>query len=120
MLEGLRPYAEPLQVVGLLVQRFGYTLEEARSVLKTLPQLAPQRMYGLYARRTFRLLRANGVMASLRRVSAQDPVGVVESLGRRAQREPTLDLRRSIGATGQARERALSSAPSQPSIDRHN
>jgi hypothetical protein len=44
-LEGLRPYAEPLQVVGLLVQRFGYTLEEARTVLRSLPQLAPQQMY---------------------------------------------------------------------------
>lgn len=114
VLEGLRPYAEPLQVVGLLVQRFGYSLEEARTVLKALPQLAPQRMYGLYARRTFRLLRANGVVASLRRVSAQDPVGVVESHGKRAQREPTLDLRRSIGAVGQR------SSPSQPSLDRHN
>jgi Trk K+ transport system NAD-binding subunit len=116
MLEGLRPYAEPLQVVGLLVQRFGYTLEEARTVLRSMPQLAPQRMYGLYARRTYRLLRANGVMASLRRVSAQDPVGVVEALGRRAQREPALDLRRSIGTAGQAR----ASAPSQPRLDRHN
>jgi Trk K+ transport system NAD-binding subunit len=111
VLEGLRPYAEPLQVVGLLVQRLGYTLEEAHGVLKNLPQPAPQRLYGLYVRRTFRLLRANGVLASLRRVSAQEPVGGVDSLGRRAQQEPTLDLRRGTNATGQAR----SSAPSQPS-----
>jgi Trk K+ transport system NAD-binding subunit len=119
-LEGLRPYAEPMQVVGLLVQRFGYKLEEAHAVLRTLPQLAPQRMYGLYARRTYRLLRTHGVMASLRRVSAQDPLGSVEALGRRAQREPTLDLRRSLGTAGQARERALSSAPPQPRLDRQN
>ena len=64
MLEGLRPYAEPLQVVGILTQRFGYTLEQARDVLAHLPQPAPQRMYGLYARRTYRLLHANGVVAS--------------------------------------------------------
>ena len=116
MLEGLRPYAEPMQVVGLLVQRFGYTLEEARTVLRSMPQLAPQRMYGLYARRTYRLLRANGVVASLRRVSVQDSADVLEALSRRAPREPQLDLRRSIGTAGQAR----ASAPSQPRLDRHN
>jgi hypothetical protein len=120
LLEGLRPYAEPVQVVGLLVQRFGYKLDEAHAVLRTLPQLAPKRMYGLYARRTYRLLRTHGVTASLRRVSALDPIGSIEALGRRPSREPTLDLRRSIGTAGQARERALSSVPPQPRLDRHN
>jgi hypothetical protein len=106
-------------VVGLLSQRFGYSLEQARALLHRLPQPAPQRMYGLYARRTYHLLRANGVIASLRRVTVQEALGSVESL-RRAPREPTLDLRRSIGAAGKGRERALSSAPSQPGLDRHD
>lgn len=108
VLEGLRPYAEPLQVVGLLSQRFGYTLEHARAVLQALPQPAPERMYGLYARRTYRLLRANGVLASLRRVTVHDSVGTA----RRTQREPTLDLRRSLGTAGKA--------PSQPRLDQSN
>ena len=116
MLDGLRPYAEPMQVVGLFVQRFGYSLDEARNVLRSMPQLVPQRMYGLYARRTYRLLRANGVLATLRRVSAQDPSGVVDALGRRAQREPSFDLRRSLGTAGQSR----ASSPSQPRLDRQN
>jgi Trk K+ transport system NAD-binding subunit len=119
ILERLRPYAEPLQLVGLLSQRFGYTLEHARAILQRLPQIVPQRMYGLYARRTHRLLRANGLLASLRRLSVLDPLGTGEAQ-RRGQREPTLDLRRSLGAAGKSRERAASSAPSQPRLDRHH
>jgi Trk K+ transport system NAD-binding subunit len=71
-LEQLRPYAEPMQVVGTLAQRFGYTLERARDVLEHLPQTVPERLYGLYARRTYRLLLANGVQASLRRCNVQE------------------------------------------------
>jgi Trk K+ transport system NAD-binding subunit len=67
-LEQLRPYAEPLQVVGMLTQRLGYTLESARDVLAHLPQRVPQRFYGLYGLRTQRALRVNGLQASLRRV----------------------------------------------------
>jgi Trk K+ transport system NAD-binding subunit len=110
-LDRLRPYAEPLQIVGLLTQHFGYTLDEAQNVLANLPQNAPQRMYGLYARRTFRLLQSNGVMSSLRRVTSHGPRGIVENLSRRPAREPTVDVRRSLGQAGQSRERATSSHP---------
>jgi Trk K+ transport system NAD-binding subunit len=121
MLEGLRSYAEPLQVVGILTQRFGYSLEQARDVLAHLPQPAPQRMYGLYARRTYRLLHANGVIASLRRLSVHDTTGIVENLSRRSVREAAIDVRSSLGHASQSRERAtVSAAGSQPSLDRRN
>jgi Trk K+ transport system NAD-binding subunit len=74
-LEQLRPYAEPMQVVGTLAQRFGYTLERARDVLNHLPQTVPERLYGLYARRTYRLLLANGVQCSLRRCNIPEAQG---------------------------------------------
>jgi Trk K+ transport system NAD-binding subunit len=61
VLERLRPYAESLQVVSVLSQRLGYTLEHARATLETLPQIVPIHLYGLYASRTARLLNANGV-----------------------------------------------------------
>jgi hypothetical protein len=120
-LEQLRPYAEPLQVVGILTQHFGYTLEQARDVLANLPQAAPQRMYGLYARRTYRLLQANGVLASLRRVSLHGPRGIVENLSRRPPREPTLDLSRSLGQASHPRERSnvVAVAPA-PRVDPRN
>ena len=121
MLEGLRPYAEPLQVVGILTQRFGYTLEQARDVLAHLPQPAPQRMYGLYARRTYRLLHANGVVASLRRLSLHDTSGIVENLSRRPAREASIDVRSSLGHASQTRDRAsVPAGGSQPSLDRGN
>jgi Trk K+ transport system NAD-binding subunit len=113
-LERLRPYAEPMQVVGVLTHRFGFTLEQARDVLANLPQPAPQRMYGLYARRTYRLLQANGVVASLRRVTSHGPRGIVENLSRRTPKEPTLDLRKSLGQAAHGRERASSAAPAEP------
>ncbi|MET0388087.1 MAG: NAD-binding protein [Polyangiales bacterium] len=121
-LERLRPYAEPLQIVGILTQRFGYSLEQARDVLAHLPQPAPQRMYGLYARRTYRMLQANGVLASLRRVAMHGPRGVVENLSRRPPREPALDLTRSLGQAAQPRERSavVAAATAQPRIDPHN
>ncbi|HKU41645.1 MAG TPA: hypothetical protein VJR89_25985, partial [Polyangiales bacterium] len=50
-----------LQVVGMLSQRLGYTLEHARSTLESLPQTVPLKLYALYAARTARLLEANGV-----------------------------------------------------------
>jgi Trk K+ transport system NAD-binding subunit len=101
--ERLRPYAEPLQVVGMLTQRFGFTLEQARDVLANLPQRAPERLYGLYARRSHRLLQANGLQATLRRVTPQEPRVVVENLTRGASREPSLDWRPSIALAAQAR-----------------
>lgn len=64
-LQGLRPYAEDLQVVGILAHRLGYTLEQARAALAHLPQRVPQPLYGVYASRTQRLLHANGVRAAL-------------------------------------------------------
>ena len=82
-LEQLRPYAEPLQVVGMLTQRLGYTLEQARDLLANLPQRVPQRLYGLYGLRTQRALRANGVLATLRHIGA----GSVPSIST-ARRQP--------------------------------
>jgi Trk K+ transport system NAD-binding subunit len=108
-LEALRPYAEPLQVVGMLTQRFGYTLEHAREVLANLPHRVPERLYGLYARRTYRLLQANGLTTTLRRVTSQEPRIVVENLSRRPSREPGLDYSRSIGLAAQGREPSASS-----------
>lgn len=108
-LEALRPYAEPLQVVGMLAQRFGYTLEHAREVLANLPHRIPERLYGLYARRTHRLLQANGLTTTLRRVTSQEPRIVVENLSRRPSREPGLDWTRSIGLAAQGREPSASS-----------
>jgi Trk K+ transport system NAD-binding subunit len=69
-IEQLRPYAEPLQLVGLLAQRLGYTLERARDVLGHLPHCVPRRLYGLYGHRTQRALRASGLQSSLRLVTA--------------------------------------------------
>jgi hypothetical protein len=107
VMESLRPYAEPLQVVGLLTQRFGFTLEQARDVLANLPQRAPERLYGLYARRTYRLLQANGLQATLRRVMPQEPRVVVENLTRRTRSEPALDWRPSIGLAAQGGTKGL-------------
>jgi Trk K+ transport system NAD-binding subunit len=64
-LETLRPYAEPLQVVGILANRLGYSLEQARATLAHLPQTVPLRLYGVHAARTQRLLHANGVQTHL-------------------------------------------------------
>lgn len=108
-LEKLRPYAEPLQVVGMLTQRFGYSLEQAREVLANLPHRVPERLYGLYARRTHRLLQANGLSATLRRVTSQEPRVVVEHLSRRPTRDPALDWSQSIGLAAQGREPSASS-----------
>jgi Trk K+ transport system NAD-binding subunit len=77
LLERLRPYAESLQVVGMLSQRLGYTLEHARSTLESLPQIVPIHLYGLYASRTARLLNANGVET---RVVERDSVPELEAL----------------------------------------
>jgi Trk K+ transport system NAD-binding subunit len=93
-LEGLRPYAEPMQVVGTLAQRFGYTLERARDVLANLPQTVPERLYGLYARRTYRLLQANGVQTSLRRYVHRDVGAEQESVVRKST--PTGERTRSV------------------------
>jgi Trk K+ transport system NAD-binding subunit len=60
-LERMRPYAESLQVVGMLSQRLGYTLAHAHATLENLPQTVPLPLYGLYAARTAKLLDANGV-----------------------------------------------------------
>jgi Trk K+ transport system NAD-binding subunit len=68
-LDRLRPYAESLQIVGTLAQRLGYTLEQARALLDTLPQRTHMRLYGLYATRTARLLSANGVEARAEKCS---------------------------------------------------
>jgi Trk K+ transport system NAD-binding subunit len=103
-LERLRPYAEPLQVVGVLAQRFGHTLEQANSVLADLPQTVPLRLYGLYARRTCRVLQANGVECSLRRIVAQGPRGVVETLSQRPRRETAFDMRRNVNRAVQSRD----------------
>jgi Trk K+ transport system NAD-binding subunit len=78
-LDHLRPYAESLQIVGMLAQRLGYTLEQARAVLDSLPQRAHIRLYGLYASRTARLLSANGVETRAERIEA-------------ARLQPMLDL----------------------------
>jgi Trk K+ transport system NAD-binding subunit len=117
VLERLRPYAEPLQVVGMLTQRFGFTLEQARDVLANLPQRAPERLYGLYARRTYRLLQANGLQATLRRVMPQEPRVVVENLTRRTSREPALDWRPSIGLAAQGRDAAVAPAAGGKGLD---
>jgi len=103
-LERLRPYAEPLQVVGVLAQRLGYTLEQANTMLSELPQTVSMRLYGLYARRTCRLLQANGVECSLRRIVAQGPRGVVETLSPRPRREPAFDMRRNVNRAVQSRD----------------
>jgi hypothetical protein len=118
-LDKLRPYAEPLQVVGILAQHFGYTLEQAREMLAGLPKSASQRLYGLYARRTHRVLQANGVLASLRRVPLNGPRGVVENISRRPPREPSLDLTRSIGQASQGpRERSAAAVVASPGSSR--
>jgi len=67
-LERLRPYAESLQVVGMLSQRLDYTLEQGHAALESLPQVVPLRLYGRYATRTARLLDANGVVTRVVRV----------------------------------------------------
>lgn len=67
-LHGLRPYAEDLQVVGLLVHRLGYTLEQARAALGRMPARVPQPLYGIYASRTERMLHANGVRTAVTHV----------------------------------------------------
>jgi Trk K+ transport system NAD-binding subunit len=74
-LESLRPYAEPLQVVGILANRLGYSLEQARATLAHLPQTVPLRLYGVHAARTQRLLHANGVQTRLER--RDHPTGAV-------------------------------------------
>jgi hypothetical protein len=78
-LERLRPYAESLQVVGMLSQRLGYTLEHARSTLESLPQIVPLPLYSVYASRTARLLNANGVET---RVVERESVPELEALRR--------------------------------------
>jgi Trk K+ transport system NAD-binding subunit len=76
-LDRLRPYAESLQIVGMLAQRLGYTLEQARAVLDSLPQRAHIRLYGLYATRTARLLSANGVETRAERCAEVSEVDAV-------------------------------------------
>lgn len=82
VLERLRPYAESLQVVGMLSQRLGYTLEHARSTLENLPQIVPLPLYSVYASRTTRMLNANGVET---RVVERESVPELEALRRQAQ-----------------------------------
>jgi hypothetical protein len=62
-LDRVRPYAESLQLVGILAQRLGYTLEQARALLDALPQRVHAPLYALHATRTARLLNASGVEA---------------------------------------------------------
>jgi Trk K+ transport system NAD-binding subunit len=82
VLDRMRPYAESLQVVGLLSQRLGYTLEHARSTLESLPQVVPLRLYPMHAARTSRLLNANGVET---RVVERDSLPEFEKLRESAQ-----------------------------------
>jgi hypothetical protein len=77
VLEQMRPFAESLQIVGLLSQRLGYTLDHARSTLASLPQLVPLRLYPMHAARTARLLNANGVET---RVVERESVPELEKL----------------------------------------
>jgi Trk K+ transport system NAD-binding subunit len=68
LLSRLRPYAESLQVVGMLSQRLEYTLEQGHAALESLPQVVPLRLYGRYAARIARMLDANGVVTRVVRV----------------------------------------------------
>jgi Trk K+ transport system NAD-binding subunit len=86
VLERLRPYAESLQVVGMLTQRLGYTLEHARSTLENLPQIVPLPLYSVYAGRTARMLNANGVET---RVVERESVPELEALRRQTQMSET-------------------------------
>jgi len=80
-LETLRPYAEPLQVVGILANRLGYSLEQARATLARLPQTVPLGLYGVHAARTQRLLHANGVQTRLERRDHQQAHSTSLALG---------------------------------------
>lgn len=86
VLERLRPYAESLQVVGMLHHRLGYTLAHAHSLLENLPQVVPLRLYGVYASRTARLLNANGVET---RVIERESTPALGPLRMRAQLQET-------------------------------
>jgi Trk K+ transport system NAD-binding subunit len=67
-----RPYAEPVELVGLLRHWLGYSLEQGHAVLERLPHVSPP-LYGRHAVRSARALDASGLETHVERVEAPPP-----------------------------------------------
>lgn len=64
-LERTLPFAEPVQIVGVLSRSLGWTLAEAHALLRAAPITLPKRLYPIHALRTMRLLQTRGVQVRL-------------------------------------------------------
>ncbi len=67
-MERMLPFAEELQVAGVLARNFGYPLHEARSMLKQMPKTLPERLYGAHALHARHQLEASGLQVRLHKV----------------------------------------------------
>jgi Trk K+ transport system NAD-binding subunit len=64
----MHAYAEPIELVGMLNHRLGYTLEHGYEALAQLPHVVPLHLYARYAARTARLLDNSGLSTEVIRV----------------------------------------------------
>lgn len=67
-LERLHAYAEPVQLVSILNQRLGLSLEAAYTALDSLPHRLPEKLYGLHARRMQDTLSRAGIEVRIEHV----------------------------------------------------
>jgi Trk K+ transport system NAD-binding subunit len=67
-LEQRLPFAEEVQVVGVLSRTLGYTLSEAHALVRSIPITLPERVYRIHGQRSRRPLEGDGLVVSLRRV----------------------------------------------------
>lgn len=64
-IERVLPFAETLQVVGVLSRNLDYTLVQAHALLRETPVSLPDKLYPIHALRTKHLLETNGVQVSV-------------------------------------------------------
>lgn len=69
-LDRVLPFAEELQVVGVITRNLGYTIMQARTLLRAAPIALPEPVYPIHAQRVARLLHSSGVQASVRPADA--------------------------------------------------